>query len=243
MNPDRKKRVEMIAADVRKRWGTKALDARGAATLSSRVQVIPSGFPSLDRALGINGIPRSYVTEFWGTPTSGIVTIALKIIASAQSSGDVAAYLDMNESLDADYASRCDVDLNKLLLIRPQPKEKSLEMLYDLVKKRGVGIIVFDSLTTFSKPPDKLTMVLRRINRALAESGCALIFVSSSPRGMLSHEAAVRLSIQRKHWLERQGDIYGYVSQITVTKNNFSPSGRKLLVSLDFEGVVLGDAA
>jgi hypothetical protein len=53
----------------------------------------------------------------------------------------------------------------------------------------------------------------------------------------------VRLSVQRKEWLTKHGDVQGYVSQITVLKNGFAPAGREVLVSLDFADVVLGDAA
>src|SRR5262245_17732673 len=109
-----------------------------------RAQAIPTGFGVLDEALGVGGIPRSHITEFLGIPTSGAITLALKVIASAQALGDIAAYLDLSESLDADYVARCGVDLAKLVLVRPQPKEKSLDMLYDIVEKKGAGVMVFD---------------------------------------------------------------------------------------------------
>ena len=243
MGSERKDRIEMVASTLRRRWGAKALDTANTITSAPRVQTISTSFEALDEALGMGGIPRNHVTELLGIPTSGAITLALKVIASAQAFGEVAAYLDLGESLDADYAVRCGVDLTKLVLIRPQPREKSLDMLSDLVEKKGAGVIVFDSLVALSKPPNHVTSALRRINRALAESGCALIFVSASSKGLLSHEAALRLSVQRKHWLERHGDIYGYVSLITIAKNNFAPSGREVLVSLDFDKTVLGDAA
>jgi RecA/RadA recombinase len=103
------------------------------------------------------------------------VTLALKVIASAQAEGDAAAYFDLSESLDADYAARCGVDLEKLLLIRPQPEEKSLEMLHDLVEKHGAGVIAFDAVSRPSRSLHRLTRALRRTTRALAGSMCAAL--------------------------------------------------------------------
>ena len=242
MDSQRKERIELVATTIRRRWGVKALDTLGTASPAAHVKSTSSGFAVLDKALGIGGIPQSCITEFVGNPTSGIVTIALKIIASAQANSSMAIYLDLSESLDADYADRCGVDLNTLLLIRPQPPERSLELLRDLVEKKAASVVVFDSLASLSQPRHKLTRALQLISRTLTESGCALIFLNPSPNQMLA-QAAVRLSVQRKEWLKRHGDVYGYLSQITITKNKFALSGQKLVVSLDFEEVVLGDAA
>jgi recombination protein RecA len=239
----RKEQIELIAAEIRKRWGARALTTLGTASLDKGVQVIPSGFSALNHALGIGGIPRSHITELIGTPTSGIATIALKVIAHAQAVGDVAAYLDLSKSLDADYAARCGVALDRLLIIRPQHKEKTLEMLYELVEKRVAGVIVFDAVSSPSKSLQRLTSSLRRTTHILADSLCAILFLTPSPGGMLPHEATVRLTVQRDRWLADHSDIQGYVSQVVVIKNIFAPVGREILINLNFEDVVLGDAA
>ena len=116
----------MTVAAIQQRWGTQALRRWGEAPAYRQGQAaraveaphIPTGFPALDQALGIGGIPRGRITEMMGAPTSGMATLALKVIASAQSRRDMAAYVDLGYTFDPDYAARCGVTPDKLLLVR-----------------------------------------------------------------------------------------------------------------------------
>lgn len=108
---------EVIAA-IQRRWGARALRFLGNAqnTLPS---VITTSFAELDAALHIGGLPRGRISEFLGTPTSGMTTIALTMIAVAQARGDLVGYIDLSRTFDAEYAAALDVDLPSLLLVRP----------------------------------------------------------------------------------------------------------------------------
>src|SRR5262245_57015953 len=109
--------AELITA-VQRRWGTRALRLLRAAT-EEVIPVVPTGFHDLDSALRIGGVPRGRITELLGTPTSGMTTIALTLIAQAQAQGDLASYIDLSKTFDAEYAALVGVDLAALLLIRP----------------------------------------------------------------------------------------------------------------------------
>ncbi len=71
-----------------------------------RVNVIPSGSIALDGALGVGGVPRGRVVEIYGPEASGKTTLALHIIANAQATGGLAAFIDAEHALDPDYAER-----------------------------------------------------------------------------------------------------------------------------------------
>jgi len=115
---------------------------------------IPTGFPALDQAPGIGGIPRGRVTEILGAPTSGMATRALKLMAKAQGDRDTAAYLDLSYTFDPDYAVRCAVSLERLHLIRPHSGREALEIAASPIAGRGIWVLVFDSVppTLFTLP-------------------------------------------------------------------------------------------
>src|SRR6266545_1224242 len=64
---------------------------------------------ALDVALGVGGLPRGRVVEIYGPEASGKTTVALHAVANAQASGGIAAFIDAEHALDADYARALDV--------------------------------------------------------------------------------------------------------------------------------------
>src|SRR5258706_5091586 len=68
------------------------------------VPVISTGCLSLDLALGIGGIPRGRVSEFFGDPGCGKSTLMLHTVAEAQRRGLQVAYIDAENALDEPYA-------------------------------------------------------------------------------------------------------------------------------------------
>jgi len=173
---------------------------------------ISTSFPRLDRALdGSGGIPRGRITKILGVPTSGMITLTLKIIATAQAQGNLVAYIDLGGTFDPDYAVRCEVSLSHLLLIRPQTGLEGLEIAHTLIASRSIGVLVFDSVAHLFDDPhgaQTLSTTLRQFPAALAVSPSALIFltplhfgsamsVDNYPSGFaLPHYAAVRIPQQ-----------------------------------------------
>jgi recombination protein RecA len=64
------------------------------------VDVISTGSPSLDLALGIGGLPRGRIIEIYGPESSGKTTIALSVAAQAQKEGGNVAFIDTEHALD-----------------------------------------------------------------------------------------------------------------------------------------------
>jgi recombination protein RecA len=115
-----------------------------------RVDVIPSGSPSLDRALGIGGFPRGRVTEIAGAESSGKTTLALHAVAEAQKLGLWALYLDFEYTLDIDYAVNLGVDMTKMILVQADNGEDGFRVLSDILNdkdtSKDLGIIIVDSV-------------------------------------------------------------------------------------------------
>src|SRR5678809_599623 len=106
-----------------------------------KVDVIPTGSLSLDAAIGIGGVPRGRIIEIYGPESSGKTTLALHIVAEAQKAGGVAAYIDAEHAMDADYAGKLGVDIDQLLISQPDSGEQALEIAEALVRSNGVDVI------------------------------------------------------------------------------------------------------
>lgn len=199
MAADQKSRLEKTVVHLQARFGPRAI---GRADQSAPA-VIPTGFPALDAALGIGGLPRGRVSEIIGSPTSGMATLALRLIAAAANESAAAtaataaataattaakpaAYLDLERTFDPDYAARCGIDLGRLVLVRPYAVRQALDMLADFALNGSFSIVVVDCplrLLAGAERSEALAGTLGRIIAPLGRSGCALVFLTGLPPG------------------------------------------------------------
>ena len=246
----------MTVKAIQKRWGLRAIRKLEASTTTMEIPHIATGFPALDQALGIGGIPRGRVTEILGAPTSGMATLGLKLIAKAQEDRDTAAYVDLSYTFDPDYAVRCAVSLERLLLVRPHSGKEALEIAASMVVGGGIGVLIFDSVSQLlgeTHGPQLMSAALRQLGGHLAESPCALVFLTSLhfgdaaskdnyPSGFaLPHYAAMRLLIKKERWIKRRRDVRGYRAKVTVIKNKLAAAGKSATIEITFNGVVNGN--
>ncbi|HVY36225.1 MAG TPA: ATPase domain-containing protein, partial [Candidatus Paceibacterota bacterium] len=73
------------------------------------VSAIPTGSIGLDIALGIGGLPRGRIIEIFGPESSGKTTLALHVVAEAQKTGGICAYIDAEHAMDPEYAGKIGV--------------------------------------------------------------------------------------------------------------------------------------
>lgn len=251
---DRKRRLEKTVTDLQNRFGLRAINRSPRADAPP---VIPTGFPTLDAALGAGGLPRGRIAEIVGIPTAGAATLALKVIAQAQANGGAAVYLDVGRTFDPDYAHRCGVDLHRLMVVRPYNMQQAIAMLPDFATSGGFDLLLFDMPLHLSLEPEqqqRLSAALSRLLAPLSRSGCALLFVTSLrsdgeqplaayPRHMaLPHYASLRLLIQRARWLYRRRDVRGYEADVLVLKNKLGAAGQEVRIAITFNGTVHGDS-
>ncbi|MHC4998320.1 MAG: recombinase RecA, partial [Planctomycetota bacterium] len=158
-----------------------------------KIDGIPTGALSLDIALGGSGIPRGRVVEFYGPESSGKTTLALHVIANAQKTGGVAAFIDAEHALDPTWAKKLGVDVNNLLISQPDTGEQALEIAEMLVKSNAVDIIVIDSVAALVPAAELqgemgqshvglqarlMSQALRKLTGVISKSKTSLVFIN-----------------------------------------------------------------
>jgi recombination protein RecA len=246
------RQLDAAMATIQGRYGPWAL-VRGRSAARSAPVVpphIPTGFPRLDRVLGIGGLPKGRVCEVLGPATSGKTTLALKFLAQAQRDGGQVGYIDQALYFDPDYAHRCGLDLSRLLVGTTHDLPEALAMAEALVRSGGLAALVFDAmdiLWTEAQAASKLEATLSRLPAPLARSDTILLVLHESSAGnspalsALAHCAAVRLQVTREQWIRRHDDVCGYKSRVEVLKSRVGPAGRSASIDIRFNGTVRGE--
>lgn len=254
---DRKRRLEKTVTGIQDRFGLRAI---GRSAEAPTPAVIPTGFPALDRALGIGGLPRGRISEIVGVPTAGAATLALKTIAEAQArlsaAHGSAVTIDMSRTFDPDYAQRCGVDLQRLMIVHPYTAQQAIAMLPDFIASSGLDLLVFDMPlhpTLEAERRQQLSSTLGRLLAPLSRSNAVLLFVTSLPpdsdpvdgypRALaLPHYASLRLLVRRARWLHQRQDVRGYEADVLILKHKLGRAGGEARITITFDGTVRGDA-
>src|ERR1700680_1191835 len=145
MADERTKAIDMAFAQIEKQFGKGSIMRLGSKEIVP-IAVIPTGAISFDAALGVGGFPRGRVVEIFGPESSGKTTLALQVIAEAQKTGGMAAFVDAGHARDAAYAQKLGVDIDNLLVSQPDNGEQALEIVEVLIRSGGVDVVVVDSV-------------------------------------------------------------------------------------------------
>lgn len=117
------------------------------------IKVISTGALSLDMALGVGGVPRGRIVEIYGPESSGKTTLALHIVAEAQKTGGIAAFVDAEHALDIGYARKLGVKTDDLLVSQPDTGEQALEITEVLIRSGAIDVLVIDSVAALVPGP------------------------------------------------------------------------------------------
>ncbi|MGH7588723.1 MAG: recombinase RecA [Gemmatimonadota bacterium] len=218
-----------------------------------QVEAIPTGAFNLDVAIGVGGIPKGRVTEIYGPESSGKTTLALSVIASAQKQGGIAAFIDAEHALDADYARKLGVDIDNLLVSQPDTGEQALEIAEVLVRSNAVAVVVVDSVAALVPRAEiegemgdshvglqarLMSQALRKLAGAINRSQTAVIFINqirekigvmfgnpeTQPGGRaLKFYSSVRLDIRRVGGVKDREEYVGNRCRVKVVKNKVAP--------------------
>src|SRR5439155_587538 len=102
---DKLKAAETALTQIERQFGKGSIMRLGAKEFAA-ISSISSGSIGVDVALGVGGVPRGRIIEIFGPESSGKTTLSLHIIAEAQKTGGLAAFIDAEHALDAEFAKR-----------------------------------------------------------------------------------------------------------------------------------------
>lgn len=237
-------RLQDIILDIEQRTGERVMRAAAMRSSVDQLNSIPTGFAVLDAALNLGGLPRQHLTDLSGGLTSGMTTLAHRVIANAQAQDGSAAYIDLSGTFDPDYAQRCGVNLDRLLIVRPRDAAQSLAIARDLCKDGDFRVIALDF--ALMKRGSAVTRdVSRRLAAALNRSDSALLLLRPAEDGQrwgaFDTITRVRLSLVRETWLCHGSDVNGYRVRVTICKDQSGVVERSVSIDITFDQVVKGD--
>lgn len=145
-------KLQKIVEEANKEFGdgTLILPELGQEMVNEVPEVISTGHPEIDEALGIGGFPRGRIVEVMGQEASGKTTLVLHVVAEAQKKGIACAFIDTEQALDKTRAEKIGVDFQKLAISQPDSGEQALDLLDFLVRSGEFGVIVVDSVAALT---------------------------------------------------------------------------------------------
>jgi recombination protein RecA len=247
--------LDALAA-IQKSHGDGAIMRLGA-SVQPAIDGISTGSLGLDLCIGGKGLPRGRVIEVFGPESSGKTTLTLHVVANAQKTGGVCAFIDAEHALDPQYARRLGVDLDALLISQPDNGEQALDICETLAKSGAIDVIVIDSVAALVPKAEiegemgdsfvglqarLMSQALRKLTAVTAKSKTTLIFINQirekigvmfgSPETTtggraLKFYSSVRIDIRRIGQIKDGEEPIGARTKATVVKNKIAPPFKK----------------
>ncbi|MCZ6660289.1 MAG: recombinase RecA [bacterium] len=252
----KEKALELAFAQIEKQFGKGAVMRLGDQEIMD-VPAIPTGSISLDAAIGVGGLPRGRVVEIYGPESSGKTTLALHIIAEAQSRGGIAAFIDAEHALDPVYAKALGVKMDELIVSQPDTGEQALEIVETLVRSGALDVAVIDSVAALVPKAEidgemgdahmglqarLMSQALRKLSGVISKSKTCVVFINqirhkigvmfgnpetTSGGNALKFYSSVRLDIRRLAPIKDGSEFLGNRCRVRVVKNKVAPPFRE----------------
>ncbi len=257
---DEKERARALGAalgQIEKQFGKGSILRLGSKEAIVPVSVISSGSISVDAALGVGGFPRGRIIEIFGPESSGKTTLALQVIASAQKTGGMAAFIDVEHALDPIYARQLGVDVDNLLVSQPDYAEQALEIASALISSGSVDVLVIDSVAALVPKAELdgemgeayvgiqarlMSQALRKLTGIVSKSNTCLIFINqirekigvmfgnpetTSGGRALKFYASIRADIRRIAAIKEGDVVTGNRTRVKIVKNKVAAPFRE----------------
>ena len=254
---ERNKAIDIAVGQIEKQFGKGSIMRLGQRNAIAPIEFISTGSISIDYALGVGGLPRGRVIEIFGPESSGKTTLALQVIAEAQKTGGMAAFVDAEHALDAQYAQKLGVDLENLLVSQPDNGEQALEIVEVLVRSNSVDVVVVDSVAALvpkaviegemgeaqmGLQARLMSQALRKLTGVVSKSKTTLIFINQLREKIgvmfgnpetttggraLKFYASVRIDIRRIASIKDGDQVVGGRTRVKVVKNKVAPPFRE----------------
>jgi recombination protein RecA len=244
--------LESTIKNIEKQFGRGAIMRLGENS-HMNVEVISTGCMSLDLALGVGGLPRGRVVEIFGPESSGKTTVALHVIAQAQSEGGMAAFVDAEHALDPLYARKLGVDINNLLVAQPDSGEQALEIAEALFRSGAIDVVVIDSVAALVPKAELdgemgdvhvglqarlMSQALRKLTAHISRSRACCIFINQIREKVgviygnpetttggraLKFYSSVRVEVRKGDVIKQGTELIGNRTKAKVVKNKVAP--------------------
>ena len=257
VDSNRTKALDLALSQIERNHGKGSIMRYGEATIDDTLQVIPTGSISIDCALGVWGMPRGRIIEIFGPESSGKTTLALHVVANAQKTGGVAAYIDAEHAMDPIYCRKLGINVDELLISQPGTGEEALDIAETLVRSNAVDVIVIDSVAALVPKAEiegemgdsfvglqarLMSQALRKLTAAISRSKTCVIFINQirekigvmfgSPETTtggraLKFYSSVRVDIRRIGSIKEGTDNVGNRCRVKIVKNKLAPPFRE----------------
>ena len=252
ISADREKALETALNQVERQFGKGSIMKLGSKEIVE-VPVISTSSLSLDKALGIGGLPRGRVVEIFGPEASGKTTLALHAVAEAQKQDGIAAFIDAEHALDIGYAKKLGVNCDDLLVSQPDTGEQALEIADMLVRSGAIDVIVIDSVAALVPRAEiegemgdshmglqarLMSQALRKLTGTIGKTMTTVIFINqirmkigvvfgnpetTTGGNALKFYSSVRLDIRRIGAIKDGQEVVGNRTRVRVVKNKMAP--------------------
>ena len=242
---------------IERAFGKGAIMRMGTDGAKVKIGSISTGALNLDAAIGIGGVPRGRISEIYGPESSGKTTICLQVIAHAQQTGGIAAFIDAEHALDVNYARKLGVDVDNLLVSQPDTGEQALEIAEVLIRSNAIDVVVIDSVAALVPRAEiegemgdshvglqarLMSQALRKLTGAVNRSNTSVIFTNqirekvgvmfgspetTSGGRALKFYASLRMDIRRIGAIKDGQDVIGNRTRVKVVKNKVAPPFRQ----------------
>lgn len=252
---DKEKSVGLALAAIERQFGKGSIMRLGqdGNLKNADLEVISSGSLSIDMALGIGGFPRGRIVEIYGPESSGKTTLTLQVVAEAQKTGGICAFIDAEHALDVNYARKLGVKTEDLLVSQPDFGEQALEIAETLVRSNAVDVVVVDSVAALVPKSEiegemgdaqmgaqarLMSQALRKLTATVSKSKTLLIFINqirqkigvmfgnpetTTGGNALKFYSSVRVDIRRIGAIKQGDAILGNRTRVKVVKNKMAP--------------------
>jgi recombination protein RecA len=245
---DKLKAAETALTQIERQFGKGSIMRLGAKEFLP-ISAISTGSIGVDAALGVGGVPRGRIIEIFGPESSGKTTLSLHIIAEAQKTGGLAAFIDAEHALDAEYAKKLGVDIDNLIVSQPDSGEQALEIAEVLVRSAAIDVIVIDSVAALVPRAELegemgeaqmglqarlMSQALRKLTGVVSKSKTCFIFINQIREKIgvmfgnpetttggraLKFYSSVRLDIRRTNQIKEGDEVVGSRVKVKVVKN------------------------
>src|SRR5947208_3213808 len=253
---DKLKAAETALTQIERQFGKGSIMRLGAKEFLP-ISAISTGSIGVDAALGVGGVPRGRIIEIFGPESSGKTTLSLHIIAEAQMTGGLAAFIDAEHALDAEYAKKLGVDIDNLIVSQPDSGEQALEIAEVLVRSAAIDVIVIDSVAALVPRAELegemgeaqmglqarlMSQALRKLTGVVSKSKTCMVFINQIREKIgvmfgnpetttggraLKFYASVRVDVRRIASIKDGDVVTGSRTKVKIVKNKVAAPFRE----------------